>query len=391
MEKQGQFRSPRLSARAKHLIVLALCLLAVLFLLQIRVILAPFLWALLMAYLLAPIVNYLNLKGHLPRLWSIALVYAIIGLFLLAASQYLYPRIVSQGSVFVEDIPVLEGRLISLVGPRPLGIDIDGLVKQLLSSFSGYTANSRSASHLLANALATVVQIFLFLVATFYLLMDAQNIKTNLANTIPEAYRPEILALGRQINLTWQQYIRGELVLFVIMATVTSIALTLLGVPGSLFLGLVSGALELLPLVGPWTAGALAVSVAYLNGGNPFGWSDLAYAGVIALLYFVLRQTEDYVVIPNILGRAVRLHPLVVVFAVTSGGIIDGLFGLLVAVPIAASFKAIGIYLRAKLLDLPVEFQPIQTLGGGIIEIPIHGTAPIHAPEDSATEGTGTL
>ncbi|GAC1320776.1 MAG: AI-2E family transporter [Chloroflexota bacterium] len=389
MENKGQLASPRLSPRTKLALILVLGLMVVVFLLQVRVILAPFLWALLVAYLFTPIVNYLNFRGRLPRLWCVTLLYVIIGLVVLTISQYLYPRVVAQGTVFVEDIPVLEGRLITLVGPRPLGIDINSLVKQLLSSAGGYTSNAKSASYLLVNAAETLVQIFLFLVATFYLLMDTSRLKTSFANAIPESYRPELLALGRQINLTWQQYIRGELVLFAIMATLTFLALSILGVPGALFLGIVSGALELLPLIGPWTAGALAVSVGYLNGGNPFGWSDLAYAGVIALVYFVLRQAEDYVVIPNVLGRAVRLHPLVVVFAVASGGIIDGLFGLLIAVPIAASIKAIWIYLRAKLLDLPVQFEPIQTLGGGIIEIPIHGTLSSQTPEGSATEGTG--
>jgi len=106
--------------------------------------------------------------------------------------------------------------------------------------------------------------------------------------------RKRLLALGRQINITWQQYIRGEVLLFAIMAVVSTVGLTILGVPGAPVLGLATGLLELLPLVGPWTAGALAVSVAYFNGTNPFGWGQLAYAGVVALMYFVLRQAEDF-------------------------------------------------------------------------------------------------
>jgi predicted PurR-regulated permease PerM len=202
--------------------------------------------------------------------------------------------------------------------------------------------------------------------------MDAPRLGHALRQAIPPTYRPELVALGRQINLTWQQYIRGELLLFAIMATVTTIGLTILGVPGSVFLGLLSGALELLPLVGPITAGALSVSVAYLNGTNPYGWDQVAYAGAVAIMYFVLRQSEDYLAIPHVLGRAVRLHPLVVLFAVSAGGIAGGLLGLVLAVPIAASLKAVSVYLYAKLLDLPVEFEPVRTIGGGVIEIPIH-------------------
>jgi predicted PurR-regulated permease PerM len=219
--------------------------------------------------------------------------------------------------------------------------------------------------------------------------MDAPRLKEALRNAIPPDYRDELCALGLQINVTWQQYIRGELVLFAIMATVITIALTVLGVPGAIFLGLLSGALELLPLVGPWLAGATGVSVAYFNGTNPFGVSQLAYAGFVALIYFVLRQLEDYLVIPHVLGRAVRLHPLVVLFAVASGGVIGGLFGLIVAVPVAASVKAIGIYVYTKLLDQPVEFAPIPTLGGGVVEIPVRGRM-THSDEDTLQEGTGT-
>lgn len=363
--------SPALTSRTKLALVLGVLLLGLYLLFQIRDIIYPFLWAILAAYLLGPIVNYLNVRGGLPRLWSVLLLFASIGLLLAAGASYLYPKAVEQGTVFIEDLPRLEAALIDLVGPQPLGVNIDSLVSQLLTTGSGYTT-AGSAGHLIINAFTTVFKVFLFLVSTFYLLMDGPRIRRTLAGKIPSAYRPEMFALGKQINLTWQQYIRGEMVLFVIMATATTIGLTILNVPGAIFLGVASGLLELLPLVGPYTAGALAVSVAYFNGTNPWNWSQIAYAGAVALMYFVLRQLEDYFVMPKVLGRAVRLHPLVVLFALTASGVLWGLFGLLIAVPLAASLKAIFSYLYAKLLDLPVQFEPVRTLGGGIIEIPVH-------------------
>jgi predicted PurR-regulated permease PerM len=388
MTPSERTQSSRLTPRAKLTILIGIVLLVIAFLLQIRGILSPFLWALLVSYLLTPVVNYLNIRGGLPRLWAVALIYASIGLLLLTASRYLYPQIIAQGTVFVEDIPRLEASLINLVGPRPLGIDIARLVNQMLATESSYTNNAGSASHLLVNAAETFVKLFLFLVSTFYLLMDAPRLRSTVVRTIPDDYRIELTALGRQIYLTWQQYIRGELVLFALMFTITTVGLTILGVPGAIFLGLLSGALELLPLVGPITAGALAVSVAYFNGTNPWGWSQLAYAGAVALMYLVLRQLEDYFVVPHVLGRAVRLHPLVVLFSVTAGGVMWGLFGLLVAVPIAASVKAISAYLYAKLLDLPVEFAPIRTLRGGVIEIPLNET-PADESKDTVSESAG--
>lgn len=371
MDSERSERGTDLSPRVKLAIVVGIILLAVFFLLQINQILAPFLWALLAAYVLLPIVNYLNVQGKLPRLWAVTLIYSLVAIMLLAASRYLYPQIVAQGTVFIEDIPRLENSLIASVGPHPMGIDIAQVIAEILLAIGAYTHNAHNASHLLVGAFETVIKLFLFLVTTFYLLMDAPRLREAGRSALPPNYRPELLALVRQINLTWQQYIRGELVLFLIMTVVTTIGLTILGVPGSVFLGLVSGALELLPWVGPVTAGTLAVTVAYFNGSNPFGWSQILYAAVVAIMYLVLRQMEDYFVVPHVLGRAVRLHPVVVLFAVASGGAIAGLFGLMIAVPIAASVKALLWYLFQKIFDLPVAFEPVRTLGGGVIEIPI--------------------
>ncbi|GAC1474186.1 MAG: AI-2E family transporter [Chloroflexota bacterium] len=368
-----------LPSGAKLTLLIAITLLAVIFLWQVRDILSPFLWALFAAYLLNPIVNYLHYEGHLPRLWAVILIYLSLALVILTVSRYLYPQLVDQGTLFLEDIPRLEGSLVNMVGTQPLGINIDGLIKEIVRAARGYPGGS-TASHLLVNALGALLKLFLFLVSTFYLLMDAPRLRRTFREWLPDPLRPELLALAKQINLTWQQYIRGELLLFVIMATATTIGLTILGVPGAIFLGLLSGVLELLPLVGPYTAGALAVSVGYFNGTNPFGWSQVAYGVTIAIMYTVLRQMEDYFVAPNVLGRAVRLHPLVVLFALTTGGVLAGLFGLLVAVPIAASLKAAFSYLYSKMLDQPVRFEPVRTLGGGVIEIPIH------APDDLAPE-----
>ncbi len=354
---------------------------------QARAILSPFLWALFVSYLLAPVVRYLNVRGGLPRLWSVVLIYASVALALVAASRYLYPQVVSDGTVFLGDIPRLEAALIGLVGPSPMGIDIASLVTQLTRTMGGYTTDTKSASHLLVNAFETFAKVFLFLVSTFYLLLDAPRIRRTCTDVVPSAYRDELTELAGRIHSTWLQYMRGELFLFALMATVTSIALTIFGVPGAIFLGLLSGALELLPLVGPLTAGTVAVAVAYFNGSNPWGWSQIAYAGSIALLYLILRNAEDYFVIPHVLGRAVRLHPLVILFSVAAGGVIGGLFGLIIAVPIAASIREIAAYLYAKLLDQPVLEPPSPAVDIPVIEFGRSENGS-HAPQDSEPVGT---
>src|SRR5438128_11163574 len=134
------------------------------------------------------------------------------------------------------------------------------------------------------------------------------------------------------------------------MTTATFIGLTVLRVPFSLLLAFLTGVLEVIPIVGPITAGAIACLVA-LGHPAPFGLSQIWYVVVVAVMYTVLRHAEDYFVIPLVIGRIVKLHPAVVIFSLLTGGALFGLLGVLLAVPVAATLRLVLIYVGAKLRD----------------------------------------
>src|SRR5438128_1503413 len=134
------------------------------------------------------------------------------------------------------------------------------------------------------------------------------------------------------------------------MTTATFIGLTVLRVPFSLLLAFLTGVLEVIPIVGPITAGAIACLVA-LGHPAPFGLSQIWYVVVVAVMYTVLRHAEDYFVIPLVIGRIVKLHPAVVIFSLLTGGALFGLLGVLLAVPVAATARLVLIYAGAKLRD----------------------------------------
>ncbi len=355
-------RAKPLSTPAKWAIAIVTVILAVVFLHYIRSEIYPFLWAIFAAYLLTPVVNYLNFRILIPRFLVVFGLYVFFLSLLIVAARYLFPFVSSQVTFFIEDFPKLEGALVHSVGPRPLGIDINQLMDQVAANLGGVSGNTNSQVKLLTSAFSTTIRILIFLFTTFYLLMDGPRISGSMIRLIPTSYRPELMRLAGQINTTWTQYIRGELILFGIMSVASFVGLEALRVPGAVPIALATGALELLPLVGPFTAGALAVSVAYLNGTNPFGWSQVTYGVVVAVMYLILRETEDYVVVPRVLGKAVKLHPLIVLFALVSGGLIAGLFGLLIAVPIAASLKIVGAYLYDKMVNDPAKFVEIHAV-----------------------------
>jgi hypothetical protein len=134
------------------------------------------------------------------------------------------------------------------------------------------------------------------------------------------------------------------------MSVASFIMLSILSVQYAVIVALATGVLELIPLIGPWAAGAIAVTVALLQDGTPFGWSHLTLAIVVAIGYFALRQMEDAFVIPLVIGRIVHLHPLLVIFVIVVGTSLGGVLGLILAVPIAAVIKILASYFYGKLM-----------------------------------------
>jgi predicted PurR-regulated permease PerM len=188
------------------------------------------------------------------------------------------------------------------------------------------------------------------LVATFFVLRDAPRLFGLIRGLIPQTQQRDVMHIAEQVNVLIGRYIRGQLVLVGIMSTVTAVGLSILEVPYSIVLGLVTGVLELIPIAGPITAGAIA-SIVALGHPNQFGWSQLAYVGVVVVMYTVLRHAEDYFVVPLVIGRIVRLHPIVVIFSLLAGGSLLGLLGIILAVPAAATIRLVLVYVLARLRD----------------------------------------
>ena len=117
-------------------------------------------------------------------------------------------------------------------------------------------------------------------------------------------------------------------------------ALSILGVRFALIVAIFSGIAEIVPLIGPIIAALVAVLVVLISGGQfNFSLGPVQASIIVVIIYFVVRQIQDYFIIPHVMGRITKLHPLIILFAVLAGGHSGGILGLLLAVPIAAVFK----------------------------------------------------
>ena len=181
----------------------------------------------------------------------------------------------------------------------------------------------------------------------FYLLVDLPSIKRNTEALIPEAARPEVMLIGRQVNAAVGGFFRGQLVVALIVGIMSSIALAIVDVPFWLLLGMVAGLFNIIPLVGPYIGGVPALLVALTTREPITGlWV------VVAMV--VVQQIDNHFISPVVMHRVVKLHPVLVMLALLLGGTLGGFFGLLVAVPATAILKIVGGHLwRVHVLGQP--------------------------------------
>ena len=116
--------------------------------------------------------------------------------------------------------------------------------------------------------------------------------------------------------------------------------LSILGVRFALIIAIFSGIDEIVPIIGPIVAASVAVVAVLFGGGSTtFPLSSIQTSIEIVIVYFLVRQIQDYFILPHVMGRITKLHPLIILFAVLAGGHIGGILGLLLAVPVAGVFK----------------------------------------------------
>lgn len=346
----------RWSPTTKRLVVLGFAAATVLFLFRAGAIVQPFLWATIVSYILLPLVGAIERRLRFPRTVAALAVFLAVLAVIFGGGRVLIPRLIDNTRELQTTWPALAANAEQTVTTTLVSLGLGDLTAVLVGpSLADLERQlsatvSRSALPFVVGLGHFLLEFLIFLIAMFLTLRDAPRFLGFIQRNLPVAHRREVVQVLRDTNTMLGRYIRGQLILVVLMSSVTTIGLTILGVPYSVLLGVMTGFLETVPFVGPITAGAIACLVA-LGHPNPFGWSQLAYVAVVAIMYTVLRHAEDYLVIPAVIGRAVRLHPALVIFALLSGGAVFGLLGVVLAVPVAATLRLVLIYVQAKLKD----------------------------------------
>jgi predicted PurR-regulated permease PerM len=311
-------------------------------LVQMHIIWSPVVFAVAIVYVLNPLVNRLE-KRHLHRLLGSCLSYLILIAVLTAIGFLVIPIIRTQAVALAEEVPVIVDQISEfaqdLADRFELTIEMPGF--DTVSDWFSETENQQRLTDVASGVFdvaATVVEaILLFLLApvlAFYMLVDAPNTRKVARSLVPEDLRDEAVHVAGLVSRALGGFVRGQLLVALIVGILTSFALWIIGMPLWLIIGAITGLLNMVPFVGPTSGGILAVSVSLVLG----DWKMAVWAAVAMV---IVQQIDNHLISPVILRATVKLHPVIIILALLVGGSLAGLLGVLVAVPMAAVTKII--------------------------------------------------
>ena len=324
----------------------------------LAVLVPPVLIGTLLVYILNPIVSGLA-RLRVPRIIGTLIAFAVFFGALAGLISLLVPPLTEQLRMFVEAAPEMGDELAAQVNVwlASLGIDFEvgGQldVEEAAAQAQEFLADADARNAVLAvlgglSGLAAgfVTFILAFVVGPFvaaYMLWDLPRMSVWAHRAIPPQHRDEVVEVAQRLSRVVGGFIRGQLIVATYVGVATSIALALIGLPFWLVLGVIAGVTNLIPFVGPFVAGLLGVGVALMTDGP-------GLAVLVVVVMTIVQQGDNQLVSPLVMGRTVRLHPLVVLLALLVAGTMYGIPGLLLAVPAVAAVNVlIGHFWRTRI------------------------------------------
>lgn len=350
--------------------VLILGIAGVWLLLEIRVIFPPLVLALLIIYVLNPIVTRFEQRG-VPRPVAAVLTYVLMGALLTLLVMALVPFVSRQAEIFARQWPEFRGQIVAtledsarwlnergievdptqaecLLGAEdelPASVDCDRLVERFRARVAG------EVGRITEIGLTVLEGLLVFVLApliALYLLIDLPQVQRDLLNLFPESHRAEAADLGAKIARSVGGFFRGQLFVALLVGVLSALGFRLIGLPFWLVIGAIAGFFNLIPLVGPFVGGAIGFFVGIVSQGLGLGIKA-------ALVELVVQQLDNHVISPQVMKRAVQLHPATVVLALLAGGTIAGFWGVLLAVPFVAVIKLLlGHFWETRVLGAEV-------------------------------------
>ncbi len=322
----------------------------------LRYVLLPFAVAGGLAFATSPAVGWLRRRLRFPRVAAVLAVFVPVTTACAALAYWICTTLVRQAKELADDGPAVLGRLLHAVMGGDPG-RADALARQVWQRVGENLTQYADAAALVGAAFALLMAGVLTVVLYFYFLYDSERLAGGALWLVPPAWRERVRSMALRVRPMLRRYVVGLVVVVAFTSAASWVWLApIMGVPHAELLAVTTGLLELIPVAGPIASAALVSTAALARGGVPALLAFLVF-------YVILRLLIDQVVGPVILGRAARLHPVVVLFAFLAGGALYGALGVLLAVPFAAAVKMV-------LTEYYEENRPKGLSGAGSAEGP---------------------
>jgi predicted PurR-regulated permease PerM len=362
---------------------------------KIRVVFPPLIFAGAIVFLLNPVVTRLQRRG-VPRAAAAGISYlGVIGLLVLAgflitplAADQIgelrdeWPEIRDKSERWIDDrAEQSENWIIQLPTVQEIENEFDNADQTLSDQWDQVRDIGLAVFHVL-------LILVLGPIIAFYLLVDVPHLRRVAESLVPDPARAEVMHVARRLNRAIGGFFRGQLLVAAIVGVMCSVGLAIIDLQFWFLVGMIAGVFNIVPLIGPWIGGIPGVVIA-LTTGSP------GKAVLVVLIMAGAQQIDNHFITPQVMQRAVRLHPAVVILALVAGGTLGGFFGLLMAVPVAAAIKIVlGHLWRVHILGEPFEQAVAEEAvedaepGVGIVKDVLDGDDGPEAAEKPAPEAT---
>ena len=314
-------------------------------------VLTPFLISFLLAYLGNSLVERCRRVG-LPRPAAVYVVFAFTFLTIISFFLIIIPLFFEQLKALTQLLPVWDRWLQTHIWPflqnyfdlDPQLFDIGHIARetalrwQKATGVLTYLGLSFTRSSMML--ISFLVNVFLIPVVTFYLLRDWKKIIANSQGLLPQRWQSSVIHFVQDCDLVVAAFFKGQLLVMLALGAIYSIGLSLVGLKFAILIGLVAGAVSIIPYMGFIVGFSSALLVALFQFGGTW-----ALAGVVAV-FLIGQALEGFILVPHLVGDSLGLHPVAVIFSLMAGGHLFGMTGMLIALPLAAIIVVLLRHLR---------------------------------------------
>lgn len=351
-------RSPPWPPVTKAIVAVVLLILFGLALFAYRLVMVPLVIGTIIAYIFRPLVRNIRRVTRLSRPVVAALVYLSLLTLAVVAVILLTPAVVTQLVAIQRELSGLVRRL-NEVSPGTTitvldyEIGLEMVADEINVLLADFVRSLAAGSLALLRGVAEIILlvVFTFLIS-FYITRDAEKIMQAVEDLIPLSYRRDAQLMMAEIDKVWSAFFRGQVILSLVVTALLTAVSAALGLPHPLLIGLLGGLLEFLPSIGHFIWGLIVTVIALVEGSTHLPVTNGTFALIVFGTYVVFTQVDINFLIPNIIGRHVDLHPMVIIVGIIVGAIAGGVLGVVLAAPTIASLRVVGRYVYAKLFGM---------------------------------------